>query len=132
MYLGIDFGLKNIGLAIASGPLAEPLRVIKNSPKVNQELHQICDRMQIKKIVVGLPEGRIAEAARKFAVSINKTLKIPVAFQDETFTTKIAAKNLIEAKAKKTKRQGPKHAYAATVILQEYLDTINHKANQER
>ena len=119
--LGIDFGLKNIGLAIATGPLAEPLANVKVSSKLYEQLRQICFKLQVKEIVVGISEGKMAHQTRKFAEKLTKELNITIAFQDETLTTQQAIQKLAEA-SKKAKRRGPKHAFAATLILQEYLD----------
>jgi RNase H-fold protein (predicted Holliday junction resolvase) len=49
MYLGIDYGLKNIGLALSQGEIASPFKVlrIKNSSQAIQKIQKIC---QTKKI----------------------------------------------------------------------------------
>lgn len=120
--LGIDYGLKNIGLAIAYGPLAQPLQNLKTNQKTFDQLGQICNRMKIDKIIVGISEGKMASKTKIFADELHKILKIPIEFQDETLSSKHVYQKLKESKAKRKKLHGPKHAFAATLILQEYLD----------
>jgi putative Holliday junction resolvase len=125
--LGIDFGIKNIGLAIATGPLAEPLTNLKVNSRIFEKLQQICLKLEVNKIVVGISEGKMALQTQKFTKKLKNKFKIPVVFQDETLTTKQAIRNLSQTKAKKKKRLGPNHAFAATLILQEYLDQKSEK-----
>ena len=120
--LGIDFGLKHIGLALATGPLAEPLANLKTAPKVYEEIRQICQTQGIEKIVVGLSEGKMAEVTHQFAQKLEQVVKIPIVFQDETLTTEQVTRKLIEGGSGRDKRKRPKHAYAATLILQEFID----------
>ena len=127
--LGIDYGLKNIGLAIASGPLAEPLKNFKLTPKIFDQITLICSSMNIEKIVIGISEGKMAIQTKIFANDLQQRLKIPIEFQDETLTSQYAYQKLKESKAKNKKLKGPKHAFAATLILQEYLDQKNHRIN---
>lgn len=127
--IGIDYGLKNIGLAIATGPLAEPLSNLRVTSQIFNKLRQICFKLQAEKVVVGISEGKMARQTKKFAQKLENELKIPVVFQDETLTSKQVIRKLSEAKTKKKKRLGPKHAFAATLILQDYLDHNNEKKN---
>ena len=120
--LGLDYGRITIGLAIASGPLAEPLTNLRVSTNVLEKLNQICSKLRVEKIVIGISEGKMADETREFARTLQKKLNTPIVFQDETLTTKQTIDNLTESRAKKKKRRGPKHAFAASIILQEYLD----------
>lgn len=120
--LGIDFGLRHIGLALATGPLAEPLANLKTTPRVYEEIRQICQTQGIEKIVVGISEGKMAETTHQFAQKLEQVVKIPIVFQDETLTTEQVTRKLIESGSGRDKRKGPKHAFAATLILQEFID----------
>lgn len=128
VFLGIDFGEKNIGLAIASGPLAEPLQNLKNTAEIFKQIRQICKRIGVDKIVIGISEGKMAQKTENFAKKLQTNLQIPVVFQDETLTTKLTTQKLKAAGAKRKKRRGPEHAFAASLILQDYLD---HKKKQD-
>lgn len=120
--LGLDYGKKTIGLAIASGPLAEPLTNLPVTEKLFEHLGNICLKLQVKKVVIGISEGKMADEIRDFANRLQSNLKTPIVFQDETLSTKFAMDKLIQSKASKKKRQGQKHAFAASLILQDYLD----------
>jgi putative Holliday junction resolvase len=123
--LGIDYGEKNLGLAIASGPLAEPLESLKRDKKIFEKINQISGRLGIDLIVVGISEGEMAEKTKLFSFELSRKLNLPIEFQDETLSTRLAIQMLREGRAKKKKRRGPPHAYAAAIILQEYLDCKN-------
>ena len=122
MILAVDFGLKNIGLALADGPLAEPLTQFKYHT-LNQALKKIaffCAQNQVKKIVVGLPQGPLHSRVQTFGRQLSRLLELPVVFQDETLTSQTAARLLRHKTLKKKKKLS--HAAAAALILQSYLD----------
>lgn len=131
VFLGLDFGLKHVGLALATGPLAEPLVNLKISPKIFAAIQQICLKQGVEKIVIGISEGRMAQETHRFAQKLEQITKIPVVFQDETLTTEQVKRKLIEAGSKQAKRKGPKHAFAATLILQEFLDSKGENSIEE-
>ena len=124
--LSIDFGLKNIGLAVSSGKLVEPFGQIKvsNFSQAVDKLVVLCQKTQIGLIVIGLPEGRLVKTIKKFAVQLKKAVNLPVVFQDETLTSKEAVKKMIEANKPLKKRQNQEHAFSACLILQDYLENI--------
>lgn len=119
--LGIDFGLKHIGLAIAEGPLAEPLASLSLSEKIAEEIQQICLKQHVGKIVIGISEGSMADKTREFASKLQKSIQTPVVFHDETLSTKLALTKLRESGANLAKRKS-EHKFSATLILQDYLD----------
>jgi putative transcription antitermination factor YqgF len=123
--LGIDYGEKHIGLSIATGPLAEPLTTVKNCREVLEHITQICSRLGIEKIVIGISEGIMARKTKDFSFKVKETTKLPIVFQDETLTSQTVKRKLYEAKSKNKKKKGPDHAFAATEILQNYLDDRN-------
>lgn len=125
-YLGIDFGLKHVGLAIADGPLAEPLgeKNYSRPEELLNYLKRLCHEQAIDKIVIGLPEGPLAEVVTQFSTELVSLTNKEVIYQDETLTSQEAKKKLIEAGAPQKKRRLD-HQAAAALILQEFLDTIN-------
>lgn len=125
-YLCIDFGLKHLGLALADGPLAEPLceKKYKNSKELFNYLKQVCEDQAINKIIVGLPEGRLAETVKKFGTELAGLTGREVIYQDETLSSREAKNKLLDAGAPQKKRRLD-HRAAAALILQEFLDTIN-------
>lgn len=120
--LGIDYGLVKVGLALADDGFAQPLRVIANNSRLLGKIIKICQANQIEKIVVGLPEGKIAKKVRKFAQKLSQATTLPIDFQDETLTSKEAIIKMIEGGRKRKARQEKEDAIAAALILESYLD----------
>jgi len=122
--LGIDYGLKKIGLALTEGNLAEPLSVISNRSSVVSKISGVCQKYGIEKIVIGMPEGKIATKVREFGKKLSQSTKLPVVFQDETLTSQEAIAKMIEAGRGRKYRQTKSDAFAAALILQSYLDKL--------
>lgn len=120
--LGIDFGLKKIGVAIAESELAEPLLVIENKQSIARKFLNICQEYNIEKIVIGLPEGEIVASIRRFGENLAKKTHRPVVYQDETLTTKETIAKMIEVGRGRKYRREKEDAFAAALILQKYLD----------
>lgn len=128
--LGVDFGERRIGLAMAESQLAAPLSIIEvrdqNSPV--EKIAKICQREKIKEIVLGLPldsEGRVGPAAskaRKFGQKLQQETGLKVIFWDEALTSEEALAKMVEAGSGRRKRRRLDHV-AAALILQEYLDS---------
>jgi putative Holliday junction resolvase len=119
--LGIDFGEKKIGLALATGPLAEPIGVIKairDRQQAIRSIKRICQEQEIEKIILGISEGKTAEKTKKFAQELGEIIGLPIEFQDETLTTNEAVAKMREI-GKKVKDED---AISAALILQAYLD----------
>jgi len=117
--LGIDYGRRKIGLAISEGKLAEPWKVIKvnNFEEAVIKVLQVLQVLQVDKVIVGISENKMAEESKKFAKRIGAETF------DETLSTHDAQRVSIEAGMKRKKRKGMEDAYAATLILQGYLDS---------
>jgi putative Holliday junction resolvase len=119
--LGIDYGRKKIGLAIADGPLAEPYRVIrvKNPEEGVQKVLQVLKELQVEKSVVGVSEGEMGKESRIFAKIIGATTF------DETLSTYDAKAMSREAGIGPKRRHQMEDAFAASVMLQNYLDSLS-------
>lgn len=123
-YLGVDFGMKKIGLAISEGQLASPYKVIfgKGMDDLIKKIERIIREEDFEKIVVGLPEGLIGQYTEKF---INKLIRddFDVISVDETLSSQKALEMMIQSgKSKKRRRQND--AVSAALILQDYLDNL--------
>jgi len=116
--LGIDYGKRKIGLAIAEGPLAEPWKVIKvsNFKEAVEKVGSAFAEASADKVVVGVSEGEMGEESRKFAQSLGAETF------DETLTTHEAQRLSREAGVRQSKRRSLEDAFAATIMLQNYLD----------
>lgn len=119
--LGIDYGLSKIGLAVSSGSLAAPLKVIKysNPDELHNKIQEVLYKEGIEGIVIGVSDGEIEKKSREFGKKFN----LPVYYMDETLSTKDAERLSIEAGIKRKKRRNMEDAYAAALILQQFLDT---------
>lgn len=118
-YLGIDYGKKKIGLAISDGKLAEPMKVIryKDIESLLQQIKKIIEKEKIEKVVVGIAENEIAKEQKEFAKMLNaKTY-------DETLSTQDAQNLSIQSGIQRKKRKKMEDAYAASIMLQNYLDS---------
>lgn len=121
--LGVDFGLKQIGLAISDENclLAFPREVIVYD-KPEEGVGAIRDyakKEKVGKIVVGLPknmngsESEQTGKTREFAEKLEKA-GFEIVMEDERLTTMIAEKN--------NKKGERADALAAQLILQTFLD----------
>jgi len=116
--LGIDYGRSKVGVAIADGPLAEPLQVIryKDLTILISQIKKIIEKEKVEKVVVGISEGEIAEESKKFANEIGAETS------DETLSPLDAQALSREAGSSQKKRHEMEDAYAACIMLQNYLD----------
>ena len=123
--LGIDYGDKKIGLAISVGKLAEPLGIIRFETwsKLTERLLEIIASERIEKIIVGLSEGETGKKTKTFGEKLARETSVPVEYFDETLSTQEAQRLSKETGMKRTKRQALEDAFAASVMLQNYLDS---------
>ncbi|KND46709.1 MAG: putative Holliday junction resolvase YggF [Parcubacteria bacterium C7867-006] len=124
-YLGIDYGLKNVGIAISDESLkfAFPLVVLQNSEILIYDIARICKENNVVGVVVGESkdfgqrDNEIMKEIKPFVERLKTELKVPIIFHPE-FMTSVEAERL----------QGKNNmhdASAAALILKSYLDT-NH------
>lgn len=123
--LGIDFGLKRIGIAITDEKrqFAFPHDVIENDSGAIRKISALVKKEKIKKIILGLPlnpqgaPNPILKKAEKFKEKLEKAAKIRIEFESEIFTTKEARR--LQGKHKKI------DASAAALILKSYLERLS-------
>jgi len=114
--LGIDYGEKRIGVAVAETSLVEPVAVVNNGPTAVAKIKKLAKEYGAEKIVIGMSEGIMAQKSRKFG----DKLGLKVEYHDETLTSKQAQANL-KHKSRQFRSQ-PQDAYQAAVMLQDWLD----------
>lgn len=126
-FLGIDYGTKKVGLSVSDGKLAEPLKVIRydNAKSLLRKVEQVVQVEKIQKVIIGVSEGEMAEETKKFISTLSSSL-FPISCIpfDETLTSKDAINFAISAGVPKQKRRKNEDAYAATIMLQNYLDSL--------
>lgn len=121
-YLGIDYGAKRIGLALSDseGSIAFPHATVGSV----EEIVEVISREGVERVIIGLPltlhgkESGESARVRQFVSGLSRRVQLPVEFENEVLTTKIAEQHTPRKKA---------DASAAALILQAYLD----KRNQE-
>mgnify|MGYP000253548914 CR=1 FL=1 len=122
-YLGIDYGIAMIGLAVADSEtkIASAYITLKNNNKLLDKLSKIIQKKEINLIILGFTDyrGQI-DAKKKFGQMIAEKLNIKVEYQNEMFTTKIAQSNLIAKGVRDIKKYDNQEA--ARIILQSWLD----------
>lgn len=122
--LGIDYGRAKMGFSIATGKLAEPLKVIRieKEAEATAKISEIVKKEKVELVVVGVSEGAMEEETRSFGKRLSDNLGIRVEFWDETLTTYDSQALSIEAGMSAKKRKSLEDAFAAAVMLQSYLE----------
>lgn len=133
--LGIDFGMRRVGVAIS-----DPLRLFarrlvtldRQRPGADEpvdEIARLCAEHQADTIVVGLPartdgrESEMAERASAFAEALRQTTDCRVELYDERYTSVLASRVILETVSKKKKRdKSLVDRVAAEILLQDWLD----------
>lgn len=133
-YLGIDLGSKTVGLAMSdpTGTIASTFKTIffsdENYESTIDEIKQIINDYDIKKIILGLPKnmnntlGERAIITTQYKKLLEDNIDIPVIMFDERLTSVISNAILIEADLSRKKRKKKVDKIAAQVILQDYLN----------
>jgi len=130
--LGIDHGLKRIGLAVsdASGLVARELTILKRKSKVEdfERINQIANEQKVVAFVVGVPhnDGEVgvysqADTVRRWVGHLAATTTLPIILWDEQLSS-VDAQELARQQRRKPKE--PIDDLAARVILQSYLDAV--------
>lgn len=130
--LGIDYGDARIGVAISdpTRTIARPLEVIEPG-KVDpvERIAEIVKEYDVKLIILGLPklmsgeEGEMAAKVREFMQKLKDRTDLEIRLVDERFTSKIAERELRKRKVKPSREKKKVDLYAASLLLQEYLDS---------
>jgi putative Holliday junction resolvase len=132
--LGIDFGDRNIGLALSdvlrmtSQPFGTYL--FKNRPEEDALFFKdLVARQGIDEIVIGLPlrmdgsPGTRVDKTKVFARWLGAAVGLPVLFWDERLTTRQAHNVMQEQKVRTKDKRAVVNQISAAIILQGYLDS---------
>ena len=130
--LGLDFGDKTIGIAVADKSLniASPITTIKRKGNIRdfQEIFKIIDEYNVGGLVFGLPlslngeENQRTTKVRKFISDMKLLKKINIELYDERFSSDIIFKTFREDSLSSTKIKKKIDQQAAAYILQGFLD----------
>ncbi len=129
--MGLDWGEKNIGVAISDplGLTAQPLTVLKrtNLQKDIQHIGELCQEYDVEELVIGYPlnmdasRGEVAEQVEQFKHRLLKLLPVQVHLWDERLTSARAEQTLLEADVSREKRKLSRDKLAASMILDSFL-----------
>lgn len=129
--IALDYGLKRTGIAVS-----DPLKIIANglttveSPQLITFLKDYFSKEEVELIVIGEPKNldesdtHATPLVKKIIERLKKEFpKIPIATVDERFTSKLAARAMVDMGMRKKQRRdkATKDRIAATIMLQEYL-----------
>jgi putative holliday junction resolvase len=134
--LAIDYGTKNIGLAISDfrGIVAKPLEILHITPKTGlrkniERISEICDKNKVQTILLGKPQAfeishqKSLEKLNNFDKLLKEGVKLEVLYQDESFSTVNAQDMLLYTKQSTKKSRKKIDSVAAAVFLQEFLNS---------
>ncbi|MCD8525074.1 MAG: Holliday junction resolvase RuvX [Gammaproteobacteria bacterium] len=131
-YLGFDFGVKYIGVAVGQDVTrtARPLKTLKQFHGVVNwtEIKKLVKEWSPKALIVGIPYGMnkkndwITEAAIKFSKDLALETACPVHMIDERLTTIEAREVLFDQGGHKALVKEAIDAMAAKVMLQTWLE----------
>jgi len=126
MILGIDWGEKKIGLAVAEEKvsIASALTTLQNDENIFVRLCDIADEYDIDKFIIGrsahLSQDDNVKKIERFAKKCEEQCDVEIEFVEEMFSTREAHENL--KKAGKKNIASNDDAESARIILQQYLD----------
>jgi putative Holliday junction resolvase len=124
--IALDVGTKRIGVAAADStvPVAVPLLVVEVDGNELAKIRQIVSDRNVETVVVGYPRNQAGEATDQTAISEAFGRQVAdfatVTYQDESLTSVMAEERLKAMGKPYTK--GDIDAYAAMIILQDYLE----------
>ena len=123
-YLGVDYGLRRIGLATADEEtkIAVPLRTLVRDSDAGAlvELRALVQNEKIGQVVIGMPLGmdgnstEMSGVVRAFVVKLQAATEVPVEYENEILTTRMVTHEGVRAQ--------DVDAASAAIILQSYLD----------
>jgi putative Holliday junction resolvase len=134
--MALDVGNVRIGIAVSDlmGIIANPLETYTRKGNLAVDAQYIADLAKQKEVslfVSGLPlslsggENEQTLKTREFIDELQKHTDIPVKYLDERFTTLSAERVLIQGNVRRENRKKVIDKVAATIILQNYLDSKN-------
>jgi len=125
--LALDVGERRIGVALADlqSRLPAPLITLQRGDSTFHDIHRLIDEHGARMLVVGLPRGLDGQhtaqtvAVEEFKADLERTLSIPVHWQDEALTSRLAEDEL-EARGRPYKKEDI-DSLSAAYILEDFL-----------
>jgi putative holliday junction resolvase len=131
--MALDVGGRRIGVALSDSTrvLATPLTTLRAEPRarVIAEIAALVAQHEVAELVVGLPltlSGEIGPQAKLveiFAAELRQALRAPIHLFDERLTSVAAERLMQDLGIKPERRKARIDEVAASIILQDFLDT---------
>lgn len=136
--LALDLGVKRIGIAISDSmrflATGKESYITKGEKEDFNYILSVIEDNDVDTVVIGLPvnmngtEGEKAVFSRIFADKLKQlSPSLNIVLFDERLTTSAAERYLLEADVSRKKRKQVIDKLAATIILQNYLDSKGNK-----
>jgi putative Holliday junction resolvase len=137
-YLGIDYGLKRVGISVSdnSHKYAFQREHIDNDNRLFDKLLKLIVDENVSKIIIGYPlrfnseKTHSTEDVEKFREKLSSyllkgSLSAELIYYDERLTSSLASYNIANSGLSKKKRQnkGLVDSISAQIILQDYIDS---------
>ncbi len=132
--MALDVGDVRIGIAVSDpmGIIANPLETYTRKGDINKDakyIVELANSRDVTLFVSGLPlglngnENEQTRKTREFIDVLISLTDIPIKYLDERFTTLSAERTLIQGNVRREDRKKVIDKVAATIILQNYLDS---------
>ena len=131
--LGIDYGEVRVGLSLSdlTQTIAKPFKTImyKNTDNLLDQLKEIITENEVEKLVVGVPYNMKGEdtkqtlKVKEFIFFLESNLSYEIELIDERLSSIEAEKTMHKMNIKTGHNKDKIDKIAASVILQEYLDS---------
>jgi putative holliday junction resolvase len=132
--MALDYGERGVGVAISDElqltvrPLTTIRREKRRRAEVIAQISELVAENEVATLVVGLPlnmdgsRGAAVERVESFISDLRRSVSIPIVTVDERLTSREADRILREMGMDLRKRRERSDEYAASVILQDYID----------
>lgn len=125
-YLGIDWGEKKVGVAIADSEtkMAFSLVTLPNDDRLIDALGSIIEERSVWEVVIGIPSHvnreRVEYGGEKLGKQLAERFGVSIRYENEMFTTKMARAELIE-RGVRGHLDAQDDREAARIILESFL-----------
>ncbi len=131
--MALDVGGRRIGVALSDPTrvLASPLTTLQAEPRRRaiEQIAELVARHEVAEVVVGLPLtlggeiGSQAKLVQAFVEELRAALAVPLHMFDERLTSVAAERMMQELGIKPERRRERIDQVAASIILQDFLDS---------
>jgi len=131
--LGIDYGIRNIGVAISdlSWSLTRALPIVDvKKTSILPFIKELIQKENIQAVIIGDPRhmsgdySELSQKVHQFCQKLSSHIVVPIMRFDERMTSMMADSHMIEGGMSRAKRKEKIDSVAACYILQGFLDYV--------